>query len=172
MTQPPFFVFYCKTIFAVCFWQEDSDLDDTVQVNIKNFSSWSVAPGRPIKITVHISTEKITCWSLTKILGWFVAFYFLNSQTLTRAIALDLNHLWPHSMTCPVLQLHYNPAFQQVLTMWNISNWMLAKKILISKTQAQNTDKWKTFLKFPKKEQLLAKNFQVRQKYVRLCINA
>lgn len=61
MTQPLFFVFYCETIFALCFWQEYGDLDDTVQVNIMNFSSWSVAPGRPIKITVRISTEKITC---------------------------------------------------------------------------------------------------------------
>lgn len=55
-----FFVFYCKAIFAVYFEQEYGDLDDTVQVNIINFSSWFVAPGRPIKITVHISTEKIT----------------------------------------------------------------------------------------------------------------
>lgn len=80
MTQPSFFAFYCKTIFAVCFWQEYGDLDDTVQVNIINFSSQSAAPGRPIKITGHTSTEKITCWRLTKILGWFIAFYSLNSE--------------------------------------------------------------------------------------------
>ena len=61
MAGTTFFVFYCKTIFAVWFWQECGDLDDTVQVNIMNFSSWSVTPGRPIKITVCISTEKITC---------------------------------------------------------------------------------------------------------------